>query len=244
MTGRCPPLPSCGGRAFRPAFMPETSNKQFGLLIAYVLPGFIALVGLTPLFPAILQWLKPVEGSGGLGPPLYAVLGATTLGLILSCFRWLLIDRVHHWTGIRRPSWNDTRLPDVLGGFDYLVQNHFRYYEFCGNSLLAILSSYGVNRALHTVVFLGAGTDVAMTILAFVLFTASRDALQNYYNRSGRLVGRSADNPLGDSTMFNGNDHGGGNNPTPSQPHPETKPPASGPTPPPPATPGGTGSQK
>lgn len=219
--------------------MSGTSNSQFGLIIAYVLPGFIALAGLAPLFPAVSRWLTPVaaQGSLGLGPPLYAVFGATSLGLILSCFRWLLVDRLHRWMGVRRPAWDDSRLDDVLGGFDYLVQSHFRYYEFCGNTLLAAIFAYSLNRAMHTLPFLGVGTDLAMVIVTLVLFTASRDALTNYYTRTGRLVGQFADNPFGDNAMFNGNDNGGGNSTPSSQPRPDTKPQTTTPTPSQPAAP-------
>src|SRR5258707_5032241 len=91
------------------------TGKQFGLLVAYVLPGFVALAGLAPIVPGVAQWLRPAIGTPssadlGLGAPLYAVLAATAVGLTLSCFRWLLLDRVHHWTGVRRPAWDDRRL--------------------------------------------------------------------------------------------------------------------------------------
>ncbi len=174
--------------------MTGTSHRQFGLIIAYVLPGFIALVGLAPIFPGVAQWLRPVSAGEfdlGLGPPLYAVLGATAFGLVLSCFRWILIDRVHHWTGVERPAWEDSKLDRMLGGFDYLVQSHYRYYEFCGNSLLAGLFAYVVNRVAGTLPHLGLGTDVAMVILLSVLFLASRSALINYFTRTSRLIGRS-----------------------------------------------------
>lgn len=178
--------------------MPANSNRQFGLLIAYVLPGFAALVGLAPVFPTVALWLRPVSTGDfdfGLGPPLYAVFGATALGLVLSCFRWILIDRVHHWTGVQRPAWKDSELDRVLGAFDYLVQSHYRYYEFCGNSLLAAAFAYTVNRIAGTLPFLGMSTDVGMVLLLTVLFAASRSALINYFDRTSRLIGQSDANP-------------------------------------------------
>lgn len=178
----------------RSTFMTGTSSRQFGLIIAYVLPGFIALAGIAPLFPAVSYWLTPVPSGQfdlGLGPPLYALLGAMALGQVLSCFRWLVVDQAHHWTGVKRPIWEDSRLDQVLGAFDYLVQSHFRYYEFCGNGLLAVLWAYAVNRALGTLPIFGAPTDAAALVLMLVLFAASRNALSNYYNRTRRLIGSS-----------------------------------------------------
>src|SRR4051812_42303126 len=102
-----------------PSMKGTTSSGQFGLIIAYVLPGFIGLAGLTPLIPVVGQWLRPVDqGDLGLGPPIYAILGAMAVGLVLSCFRWLLVDHVHRWTGVTAPTWNDSRLERTLNGFD------------------------------------------------------------------------------------------------------------------------------
>lgn len=204
--------------------MPGTSHRQFGLLIAYVLPGFIGLVGLAPVFPAVAQWLRPVSAGEfdlGLGPPLYAILGATALGLLLDSARWMSIDRIHHWMGVRRPAWEDSQLDRVLGAFDYLVQNHYRYYAFNGNTLLAALFAYVVNRAAGTLPFLGLSTDVGMVLLLAVLFVASRSALINYFARTSRLVGR-AETDQEFMPMYNGNDHGGHSGQP--KPTPETKP--------------------
>jgi hypothetical protein len=198
-----------------------SKNRQFGVLIAYLLPGFIALAGMAPLFPVVSRWLHPVEP--GFGPPLYALLAATAIGQILSCFRWLFIDQFHRLMGVQRPEWDDSLLDDRLNGFDYLVQSHFRYYEFCGNTLLAVLFAYGLNRFLGTLPFLGVGTDLGMLVLATVLFAASRDALAKYYTRTGRLVGLVAEKASRGDEMYNGNDHGGHSDST-SKPKPETKP--------------------
>jgi hypothetical protein len=201
--------------------MSQTSHWQFGLIMAYILPGFIVLVGTAPVVPIVATWLHPVaQGDLGLGPPVYAVLAATAVGLFLSCFRWLTLDQIQHLTGVRRPAWDDRKLASSLAGFDYLVQNHFRYYEFCGNTLVAVLWDYVLNRWMGTLPFLGAGTDLGLLIVAAVLFTASRDALTKYYRRTGRLLGGIAVEGIVEEIMFNGNDHGKetGQNASPARP--------------------------
>jgi hypothetical protein len=212
--------------------MTGTSSRQFGFIIAYVLPGFIALAGLAPLFPTVALWLRPVSAGQydfGLGPPLYAVLAALALGLVLSCFRWAIVDRLHELTGLHRPAWDDRELERVLAGFDYLVQNHFRYYECIANTMLALLAAYALNRVTGTFGFLSVWTDLGMAVVLVVLFFASRNALAFYYTRTGRLIGQAE---LGD-VMFNGNDHGGsgGHTGQPKQPAPDKPAPASAPQP-------------
>src|SRR5687768_7095788 len=120
----------------------SSSGRAFGVLVAYVLPGFIGLAGLTPVVPAIARWLQPVAADLELGPPLYTTLAATALGMLLSCLRWVMLDPIHRALGARRPEWDDRRLHQVLGGFDFLVLNHFRYHEFAANTLLALGGVY------------------------------------------------------------------------------------------------------
>ena len=69
---------------------------------------------------------------------MYAVLAATTIGMIVSCFRWLIIDHLHRWTGVIPPVWDDTRLEERLPAFDYLVESHYRYYQFVANTVVAL----------------------------------------------------------------------------------------------------------
>lgn len=170
--------------------MPDTSSRQFGLIIAYLLPGFLALAGIAPLFPTVADWLRPAnQGNFGIGPTVYALLMAAAAGMVISCVRWLLLDHIHNWTGVRRLPRNDSRLADVLGGYDFLIQIHYKYHEFAGNMLVALLFAYGLNRSLHTLPALGIGTDLGVAFLSLVLFVASRDALAKFYHKAGQLLG-------------------------------------------------------
>ena len=82
--------------------MSQTSPFQFGLILAYLIPGFVGLLGVAPLVPLVTQWLQPVhDGVLGFGPPLYTLLAATTVSQIINCFRWILLDQLHLWTGVK-----------------------------------------------------------------------------------------------------------------------------------------------
>jgi hypothetical protein len=184
--------------------MLDTPSRQFGLLIAYLLPGFIGLAGVAAIVPPVALWLRPLDATApGVGASLYTLLSATTVGMIVSCFRWLVIDAIHHRSGVRQPQWNDARLDQRLEAFDYLVENHYRYYQFYANALVALLWAYPAQRVLQTSPLLGIGTDLGVLIICAALFAGSRDALAKYYQRTARLIGEVAEE--GHDIMTNGN---------------------------------------
>lgn len=186
----------------------ETSNRQFGLIVAYLLPGFIGLAGVTPFVPTVAEWLRPVNiGDGWLGPPVYAVLAAMAMGMIVSCVRWLLVDHVHQWTGLVRPELDHGRLESRLEAFSFWVENHYRYYQFYANTIIAVLWAYLINRILGTSPLLGIGTDLGVLTLCAILFAGSRDALRKYYVGIDRLLGQIAEKGIAGDSMTNGTHH-------------------------------------
>lgn len=202
----------------------DAPSKQFGLIVAYLLPGFVGLAGVAHFMPLVSVWLRPTSYSeASLGPPIYALIAATTIGMIANVFRWMVIDHIHWWTVVVPPVWDDNRLEERLGAFTYLVENHYRYYQFVANALVAVVWTYSINRFLNTSPLLGVGTDVGAVVLCAALFATSRETLLKYYTRTSRLLGLVTNTDSGDNVMHNGNDHGvaGG---TSQAPPPETKP--------------------
>jgi hypothetical protein len=184
------------------------SSNHFGIIVAYLLPGFIGLIGIAPFVPTVSVWLHPSGyAEASVGPPVYAILAAITIGMLVSCVRWLFVDHVHWWTGLIPPVWDDRNLEQRLVAFNYLVESHYRYYQFVANSLVAVVWAYLVHRVMGTSPFLSIGTDVSVLVLCLILFAASRDALAKYYSRTGRVIGHSEEAVLRGEAMYNGNHH-------------------------------------
>lgn len=204
--------------------MAENPSRQFGLIVAHVLPGFIGLAGIAPLFPAVVQWLQPVsQGETGFGPPIYALMAATTVGMIVGCVRWLVVDHLLEWTGVPKVVSGYDRLAEKLDALDHLIEMHYRYYQFYANSLVAVLWAYGMNRFYGTLPLLGPGTDLGVLILRAVLLAGSRDTLTKYRQRLGRVLGPVAEKGLKGDPMTNGADHHAGGAAKPSaEAKPET----------------------
>lgn len=170
--------------------MGDLSGRNFGLLIAYVLPGFLALWGLSYVSEPVRLWLQGV-GTGGpsVGSALYVLLASIGCGMTASIVRWALIDTLHHQTGLTKPVLDESKLPDRLEAFDYIVENHYRYHQFAGNTAVAALVAYGCWRS-------GAGSgqpvgaqEFFLAVVIAVFLLGSRDALSKYYARSVLLLG-------------------------------------------------------
>ncbi len=161
----------------------ESSLNNFGLVIAYVLPGFTALQGFPLLSPTGVTW-----GTGSdPNPPLTAFLSGTVMalaaGLTVSAVRWLLIDRLHHWTGLKLPPRDFARLDRSVAALEYLDLVHYRYYKFYANMVVALVWVYATRDYA-----LGRQAWPYLP-LVILFFLASRDALAKFYARSGELLG-------------------------------------------------------
>lgn len=160
----------------------DRSLTNFGLVIAYVLPGFTALQGFPLLAPVATAW-----GTGGdPNPPLTAFLSGTVMalaaGLTVSTVRWLVVDRLHRWTGLEPPPRDFAKLEARVAAFDYLVLVHYRYYKFYANMVVALVWAYAARD--HALGWRGA-VSLPLVVLFFV---ASRDSLRKYYQRTGELL--------------------------------------------------------
>ena len=106
------------------------SNENFGLVIAYILPGFVALWGVSYFSPTVESWITASQqGAPSVAGFMYVTLASLGTGLTVSGVRWLIIDSIHHLTGLTRPAWRFGNLDDKLQGFLTLNEGHYRYYQ-------------------------------------------------------------------------------------------------------------------
>ena len=171
--------------------MKDLTENNFGVIIAFLLPGFVLLYGLSFSSNEVALWLAKSSDKDSLtiGGFLYATLGSLALGLIASSARWLIIDTVLKWTGVRNPGLNYERLKDrdTLAAFSAVVANHLRYYQYYANTLIALAGAftvYLVNHNGHVGWKLWAGFSGT----AILLFLASRDARKKYFARAEKIL--------------------------------------------------------
>ncbi len=111
--------------------MTESLDRSFGLMIAFLLPGFTCLCGFCAFSPTLAAWLSAEPSQEpSLGGFLYAVLGSLAVGLTVSAVRWATIDTLHHSTGLKRPEFNFSQLSEHLAAFQLAVEHNYRYFQF------------------------------------------------------------------------------------------------------------------
>jgi hypothetical protein len=161
----------------------ENSLNSFGIVIAYVLPGYVARFGF-PLFSQSPTWGMPcVDANSNLTSFLSGTVEALAVGFTVSAVRWLVIDTLHHKTGLRRPVRDFAELKENVAAYEFLGLIHYRYYKATANMVVALIWAY----ATREYVLGWYGLRTLPLIVLF--FLASRDTLRKYYERTGSLLG-------------------------------------------------------
>jgi hypothetical protein len=186
--------------------MNTLSNENFGLVIAYILPGFVALWGVSFFSPTVESWITvSQQGAPTVAGFMYVTLASIGTGLTVSGVRWLIIDSIHHVTGLVRPAWKFVNLDDKLKGFITLNEAHYRYYQFFSGMFVAVAFTYSAwlvwnGKGLRAVGW----ANLHFVVLETVLFANSRDTLAKYYSRVAQLLGTLTNPKKGACRMSNG----------------------------------------
>jgi hypothetical protein len=107
--------------------------------------------------------------------------------MVVSSLRWLLVDTLHHVTGLKRPEWDDAKLPEKLPAFAAIVDDHYRYYQ-CNSNLAVATACVYIAWRIQQPPF-AAWADEAFLLIEFLFLATSRDNLRKYYARASRLLG-------------------------------------------------------
>lgn len=166
----------------------EALHRSFGYVIAFILPGLVTLFAVGPLWPGPPDLpLWPCGNELSLTGWIIVLLGSLGVGIILSALRWLLIDTLHHCTGLTAPPLDFALLQDRLDVFLVAVEHNYRFYQFYSNlcvSLLVVIAHHFLQpqSAWPWPAYLGLGA------LELLLLLASRDCLSRYYQRLAQLL--------------------------------------------------------
>jgi hypothetical protein len=164
----------------------DVSINDFGLLIAYVLPGFTTIWG-SAVAMGSLDWKALTRDGPSLAGFLSTTVVALAVGLTLSTLRWLIIDPLHHATGIRCPERNFAALAGNVEAYTFLNDAHYRHYQHAAGMFLATIWVYAVWRWAQPARTIGLA-DLGVLAVAILYYLGSRDALKKFYGRTDQLL--------------------------------------------------------
>src|SRR6266700_1621683 len=109
--------------------MSDIKSTGFGVAIAFVAPGVVAVWGAGQFSPTVARWFgatskAPASGAGFL----FVVLASLAAGITLSGLRHTLIVRVLSWRGIKRAQGLDeskTQSTDCRAALAQAVEDFF-----------------------------------------------------------------------------------------------------------------------
>jgi hypothetical protein len=171
--------------------MKEVTSKNFGLIIAFWLPGFILLWNLSYLSDLAASAIMPKAGADrSVGDFLFASLGSLALGLLVSAARSLILEPILYWTGVKRvPEASYAKLAnkDVLAAFEAAIEAHYRYSQYYGNTLIAVATGLAISFADG--ITMPAGTLRTVAIVLMVgLALASRKELRAFCEKARHIL--------------------------------------------------------
>ncbi len=169
----------------------DFTGKQFGVLIAFLLPGFIFLWIVSQSSPLIASWFANAQQESVTAAKfLFVFVASLCIGLIVSAIRCALIDSLLKLIGLKPPEdglYSALSDPEKYKAFQGAVENHYRYYQYYSNSLVAILAAILLNFISKS--------DCAKTWyiigvsgVCIVLLWGARDALSKHYKKITEIL--------------------------------------------------------
>jgi hypothetical protein len=170
-----------------------STNFDFGVVIAFIAPGFLAFHAASYHFPTADAWMSAVSDKDqSVGLFLFVLLASLSLGLVVSGIRALMIDTLICWSFLGKFAvprstldWSridEKNLPVLLA----IRDNHYRYYQFYANTLVAMVL-WMLARGSSSMPALSWPKWTLMLVATAALFLSARDALNRYGAALGKL---------------------------------------------------------
>lgn len=176
--------------------MKDVTASVFGLLIAFVLPGFVALSGVLFFISppgAVATYGKDLNSSSA--PLVFLFLTCLVLSQILGAGRFYLFEKwLYKSEGFGPNLYRKLGTSDGLLAFRQAIDEHYRYYQFHGGMVLSLpfLTAGALFAQRGKLTF----WSILLTVLAFAAlevleFKAAKDQLQATFSRGRWILGAS-----------------------------------------------------
>ena len=120
--------------------MADVTSTSFGMIIAYILPGFTALYSASFWSPKVQHLFDQfVTGESNGGRFLLVILVSLIVGLELSIVRWAVFEKwICRKECLTPDDFIGLRKEEQLTAFRAAVDEQYRYHQFFGGMTFAI----------------------------------------------------------------------------------------------------------
>lgn len=172
--------------------MNESASANFGLLIAYLIPGATLLWGLSLFSPQLAAlFTTTTVNAPTIGGFLYLTIASLAAGMAVSALRWAILDTLHACTRLTMPYLDFSKLGQNVEGFKLLIEIHYRHYLHYGNECVAVALAYICYRVHVGLSGAWGWWDIGVLVLEVIFVAASRDTLKKYLTRGEQLLSKS-----------------------------------------------------
>ena len=175
--------------------MKDVTSNNFGVLIAYLVPGATALWGLSSFSPSMRAWFASTPADAPtISGFLYLTVASLAVGMTVTAIRWACVDLVHSATGLKAPDLDFSQLPGKVDAYRLLIEIHYVHYQFYSNALTATAIAWICHRISSQPTCHLSWIDPAFLLVEGIFFLTSRDTLRKYLKRTEQLLKPSAFN--------------------------------------------------
>jgi len=173
---------------------PDQVSKNFGLVIAFVVPGFIGLWALSYFDATTAKWLGvAAEKETTVGGFLFVLVASIGVGVFLSGIRHLFFDRFLLKDLGRPPQLDQKKRKDLEGPYQSLKEDHYRFYQFYSNTAVALPIAFlfwvvTQSPAQARAIVVG----VVLLMAVAILYVSARHCLARYREKQRDLLGIAA----------------------------------------------------
>ena len=173
--------------------------ENFGMLIAYVVPGLAALWAVSLWDPGIRAWVSAASAlDSTIGGFLVLILSALGAGMVVQALRFVVFEQLlpssrrarTRWPFLRAPKYSHAarKDPEVRAALREITDQHYRYYQCHGGLACALLIVFGAWCWKDPTLWLQkAGFGVAVLALEAALVSAALDALKRTRERAAEI---------------------------------------------------------
>lgn len=167
----------------------DVTSNNFGVLIAYLVPGATALWGLSSFSPSLRAWFASTPSDAPtISGFLYLTVASLAVGMTVTAIRWACVDLIHAATGLAAPDLDFAQLPGKVDAYRLLIEIHYVHYKFYSNMCVATAITWICHRIKIEPQCRLSWVDLAFVFVEAIFFLTSRDTLKKYHQRTQQLL--------------------------------------------------------